>query len=216
MTPGQADGRRARIVAAVGLFSVGVLFVLLFHGASGQAAGDGGGPPPIAEQFSVLGEPSQAQLDSLSPAARAMLSGPGVDGGRVEALGEADYAGLPALVVVVGGAVCALDEAPAGGGGLCGTPDEAVSGQLVTAGFCLPGLPAGRARVFGLMPDGVESVAFEGGSGFRRTVSVSDNVYVADLPAVSITIRGENQDGQLGTELPLEEGARASGTCAQH
>lgn len=207
--------RTALLVAAIGAGALIALCLLLLR-ATDKAAGDegpqGGGPPALLAHFSVLGEATPERLEALSPGARALLAGPG---SPVEALGEAHYGEADALVAVANGSLCAIDES-SGGGGLCGGPEEALEGQLISAGFCLPGLPEGQARLFGLMPDGVSTVRIEG-AGHSEEVPVIDNVYIAEVPAESTVISavGGSEGEGIEVELPLAEAAAASGTCAQ-
>jgi hypothetical protein len=201
--------RRAPLaVAAIGLLMLVALCALLTQGA-GTAEGSEGGWQEVAAHFSVLGEATAEEVEGLSPGASALLAGAGTP----EALGETSYGEDPILVAVAGGSVCAIDEAPSNGGAFCGAPGEALEGRLVSAGFCRPGLDEGEARLFGLMPDGVEAVTIEG-TELEEEVPVLDNAYVADVPAESVTISAENA-AQLGATLPLEEGAEASGSCVQ-
>jgi hypothetical protein len=208
----QPHRRRALSVALIGAGVTLALGLLLFKGTD-PASGDEGGLPPVASHFSVLGEATEEQVEAQSPAARALLSAEG-SSLPVEALGEANYEGDHVLVAVAGGKVCAIDESSEGGGAFCGEPEEAEGGQLVTAGFCLPGLAEGQSRLVGLMPDGVTSVTIAS-AGEEEEVPVIDNAYVTEVPAEGTTISGVGlEEARLGIELPLEEGAEATGACA--
>jgi hypothetical protein len=70
----------------------------------------------------------------------------------------------------------------------CPSEDIIAAGQLSAVALCAPDLAAGRVRVFGLVPDGVETVTLGGSAGAIATASVVHDVYVAELTQVPHTV----------------------------
>lgn len=206
--------KKKRVHGLAMLASLAALIVLVALGGQPASGEEGDGWQSIAEHFSVLEEATPEQVEGLSPAAQALLTGSSLPSGPIEALGATTTsAEHPALVAVVGEEICALDESTEGGGASCGTQEEAEAGQLVTAGLCLEGLEEGEALIFGLMPDDVASVTVHSEGAGNQVVYVSDNVYEAVTPAVATTITATAESGGLEVVLPLEEAAELTEPC---
>lgn len=209
-------GRRAAVILAfLGGLAALVLCLLLLHGtetASGDAEESGSWAQEIESQFSILETATPESYEGLSRDGKALLASQG----PLEALGEARYEGNRLLVTLAGGNLCAIDESADGGGGFCGGAEEALAGQLVTAGFCGGSLPTGEARLFGVMPDGVQEVSIASVET-EESVEIVQNTYVATVPAEDTSLSAADAKGnRLGTQLPLAGAAAANGQCAQH
>lgn len=82
-------------------------------------------------------------------------------------------------------AICVTDSLDGSGFSTCVPSSDAVTGQLLAASICLPGLQEDRIRVLGLAPDGIHDVAIDIGvdNSVDLSVPVTDNLYQVDLPA---------------------------------
>ncbi|MDO8211332.1 hypothetical protein [Conexibacter sp. CPCC 206217] len=90
------------------------------------------------------------------------------------------------------GAQCLLAQmTEAGQGYLCSAPAEAVHGY-----FLMTMSPDdGHAEIYGLMPDGVDSVDVDLADGTTVTLPVVDNAYMAKFDQMTTSITWEDADG---------------------
>jgi hypothetical protein len=158
--------------------------------------------PADQSAFGILRR-AVAPSDAVPASASATLGADGFAGmfGANLALAR-EVTGLGALglawVVPGDGSICLIDEGnvagidDAFGGSACEADAGATTGQLETVAFSANA--PGTLLVAGVVPDGVTSVQLDLASGGADSVTVHDNVYMAEVqgaaPAVEFTAPG--------------------------
>lgn len=77
----------------------------------------------------------------------------------------------------------------------CGTIDQALSGDVVGVVGCLPDLPNGTARFFGITPNGVTKVSYVT-SGETTTAESGGNTFTFDSSEIPKSITFTSSDGK--------------------
>jgi hypothetical protein len=203
-------------VAAVLLASVVALSATLAPGSSaqGDSSPSAAVPSGLSAGFSALQRATPERVEALSAKSQQLLHS--IGNGNIEAIAVIPEERSSSIIAAVGGSVCALQP---GNGGACGSPEEALGGQLLSVSFCDAGVPEGSARVFGLMPDLVADVHVETGEDANSSsaISVDNNLYEAVLPAAPTTLTATGPNGgKIQIQLPLGQLAAANSPCASH
>lgn len=204
---------RARIVIAVVTAAAcgGAVAALTASGSSSDpavtqtATVSATAPAGRAEVGSV--DQQQRQLFSVfsnSPSGQASLpasvtDSPGIanaGGNRELTRAVAVPSGRKLYVTPASGQVCLSDVLQ----NSCGSTSNASAGYLVELEICAPGLANGQSRIFGLVPDGVTSVAVQGAGSTRA--SVTDNVYDAEISGAPSGVSFTNAAG-VEQQIPL-------------
>lgn len=87
---------------------------------------------------------------------------------------------------------------------------EAPQTVTVTAVICAPGLPPDEVEVFGIAPDGIDSVSVSREDGSSSTAAVQGNIYIyraaKDLPRpVSVSWKGASGErGSISAGVPAD------------
>jgi hypothetical protein len=89
----------------------------------------------------------------------------------------------------------------------CPPAETIAAGDLLAVTLCAPDLDAGRLRVFGLVPDGVQQVTVDGPDAEAAIVEVVDNVYVADVADTARRVSWTDGTVAHQNDLPLPPGA---------
>lgn len=120
--------------------------------------------------------------------------------------GDAIVAGNPQIV-------CLAEEGAEESRGICGTVTEAAAGKLVLFTTCAPGVPQGRVRVLGLVPNWASEIVDQADA---NSVSVQSNVYELTLPPVDTSMRAVGDGHSLSIPMPLGElsGTQQGTSCA--
>jgi hypothetical protein len=183
--------RKKLLLSLVPVAAIAALLVALIAGTSGADS-----PASASESFSVLEPASAKSTEELPQAAQvwlSMIEGEHIANAAVSEVGVSEQPGGQVIVASAGEYVCFY--AVEGGASNCGTTDRVAHGRIFTA------TPNGcdSYAVVGVLPDGVHALAVES-EDKGGTVSVADNVFTADLPAVdSALVDG----GQIRVDLPL-------------
>jgi len=196
------------VVAMLAVATVSI--IALVGGASASGTNPPSeGVPAVKEQFSVLKDATPERVQAVATPIRHILESQG----SIEAIGSTSGV----VLADVSGGLCAFKESLSQGGGVCGNPSEAFDGQLLSVGFCGAGTPEGTAQLFGVMPDGVSSVALDGTGNRSQNVQVIGNVYEVQVAAVNTTLSATGPNGgAIEIQLPLAQLAQANSPCAQH
>lgn len=198
----------------VAILAVVAAVVAIFaSGASSENPTSASEATLVTENFSFVHPANASEAKALPPEVQQVLASVG-HGKAVDALGVATTPdGIETVIADMEGTVCAVKTGNNGGGGTCGTREEAVYGNLLSIAFCQGDLSQGTARIFGVMPDGIQAVSLEAADGTRQ-VKVADNTYEAEVPAEDTTISATSQaGGQIRVPVPLAELAKANGSC---
>lgn len=105
------------------------------------------------------------------------------------------------LFVVPGtGYVCVALTVGEGANGTCAQTSDLVAGQTAAVTVTLPGGPVG---IYGLVPDGVDSVVVETGESSTTTIETANNAYFTAAPEDTV-LRSVSYVGPSGTvEFPI-------------
>jgi len=214
-TAGVLVGAGTAALAASGALDVDVATTTTDTAANTSA---GPAPPAVAtlpadltKSIGVLARPRTPQ-DALPPQAHERITSHAELGENVESARHAltTSSGEQYFVVPANGSACLYDQ---NGGGACLPNADAESGRLVGVDLCAPHLAAGSVRVYGLVPDGVESVALSVAGGRAYSTAVSNNVYAATFEARSgslpTVVSWQAGDGAHSERVPLPPDASA-------
>ncbi|NLT07868.1 MAG: hypothetical protein GXY03_16400 [Solirubrobacterales bacterium] len=194
------------------LIALPVVAVLGFGAVGAIAEDDDSNPPSEAGAMVTAVEPEAAEVASVLAedrvAADAMPEevagdiGARADFGMNPGLSRRAIANTTSSVFVVPARehVCVALTIGAGAGAICPPTDDLRSGR---GGAGTAVLPTGDIAVFGVVPDGVDSVSVQTGESDARTVAVEDNAYYA-VVAAGTPLRAVVHDGPDGpVELPI-------------
>lgn len=195
--------RNAAIIAAVGISVLVGLVVLLSAGRSGAS--------PVktpSQRFGVLTPATTPAVAQLPTEAQSWLGTLGdlPGSGSLSSVGLARVPGGGSVAVAQTGEDVCINNVQASSA-TCGSAAMGATGKLFVA------TPAGCGsyEVTGIVPDGVASLNVEASGSKVASIPVSENVYVATLPAVETVLT--SADGSVTIEVPLGWYGRTGEAC---
>jgi hypothetical protein len=156
--------------------------------------------PALKAQVKLLrGQPSAKRGDVPPGMAQSIEQ----QGGRVDLARSTAVGGERLAVVPTSDGACITNRALT----TCGPTGRVLAGGLTAVLLCGEGLPAGSIRVFGVLPDGVEKVSFQGAEGKATSAGVIDNVYDAAVSGAPTEASWVDEEGKPQTAaLPVPPG----------